>query len=303
MARGLLTDAAAPNSRPGLGHGGARRTLATRSDRRISLSAGILLLVATGARSAHADSEVDACISAHADGQVLHKNKRLLAARAKFQACASDRCPGLIRDDCQRFGEQVDTSLPRLVLAASDEQGRVLTDVRVLLDNRPFVSRLDGRPLALDPGAHRLRFETTDGQSRELFVVAQENQDLRRISADFRKDNAQRPPSEPASAVPTASYVLGGIGVLALGSFAYFGMRGNATKDCARPCSQDEVDRMNSQYLIADISLGIGLVSLGAATYLLFTRPSPSASPSAAQVSLRLASRPSGAALEAVGQF
>jgi hypothetical protein len=67
-------------------------------------------------------------------------------------------------------------------------------------------------------------------------------------------------------------WVLAGVGVVALGSFGYFGISGHARasdlKDgCGqtKTCDPADVDSARSKYLVADVSLGIGVVALGAA--------------------------------------
>ena len=95
------------------------------------------------------------------------------------------------------------------------------------------------------------------------------------------------PPSNPTpppggetakegSIVP--ALVVGGIGVLALGSFAIFGLGGksdvnNLENTCKPHCAESDVDKARTKLIIADISLGVGIVALGVATYLILTRP------------------------------
>lgn len=222
--------------------------------------------------AAHADAQANACIAAHADGQVLQNNHQLLAARAKFLTCSAETCPNLVRNDCVQFLQRVDERQPTVVLAAVGADEHDVSGVQVALDGKHWVSQVDGSPIALDPGEHHLQFRAPDGRVREYFVVAREGEKARRIVARF--DQAPPQPghgdTKSASAIPTASYVFGGVGVLALASFGYFALRGHSTQSCAPHCTSDEVDRLHSQYLAADISLVIGLASLGAATYFFF---------------------------------
>ena len=79
-------------------------------------------------------------------------------------------------------------------------------------------------------------------------------------------------PSERKKGPPAAAWIAGGLGVVALGSFAYFGLKGKSKesdlKECAPACPKDDFKDMKRQYLFADISLGVAAVSLGIATYL-----------------------------------
>jgi len=68
-----------------------------------------------------------------------------------------------------------------------------------------------------------------------------------------------------------------GLGVVALGSFAFFGLSGKGEvadlQGCKGHCAQDDVDKARTKLVIADISLGVGIVALGVATYMFVTRP------------------------------
>jgi hypothetical protein len=225
-------------------------------------------------------TDVKTCISAHADAQVLRGAKRLIESQEKLLACAVAECPAIIRADCGRWLDEVKAVLPTLVLAAVDEHGRDLADVAVTIDGKPLSARLDGSGQPVDPGEHRLRFTTKSGDVREVFVVAREGEKGRRVVAEFGAapaEPSEAAAAEPGSPIPLATYVLGGVGVVALGSFTFFGLSGRSTEsdleECAPNCRRDDVDTMRREYLIADISLGVGVLSLGAATYFFLTNP------------------------------
>jgi hypothetical protein len=85
---------------------------------------------------------------------------------------------------------------------------------------------------------------------------------------------------EPKGSASTTSmsplaYVFGGVGVLGLGSFAYFAIDGRAEKSrlaglCAPRCSDAEVAAVSTRYLAADVALGVGVAALIAAAYFAF---------------------------------
>jgi hypothetical protein len=78
-------------------------------------------------------------------------------------------------------------------------------------------------------------------------------------------------------ASPLLAYVVGGAGLAAVGSsllLAHWGREDNLLLDrCAPNCSQASVDHVSNMYIAADITLGAGVVALGAATWLYLTRP------------------------------
>jgi hypothetical protein len=83
--------------------------------------------------------------------------------------------------------------------------------------------------------------------------------------------------------------VLGGVGVVGIGAFAYLGLTAKGDLDhlrqtCAPFCSSSDLDSARHEALGADIALGVGVVSLAAAAYVLLTRPSAPASTSTAHV-------------------
>ena len=101
------------------------------------------------------------------------------------------------------------------------------------------------------------------------------------------------PPPEPIRAKPPAmAWVLGSVGVAALGSFAYFAISAESQTSCAPSCSDGEADEIYRKYLVADISLGVGVVALGVATYLFLKTPSKPE-----QVAIGIQPAPGGVAL------
>ena len=106
--------------------------------------------------------------------------------------------------------------------------------------------------------------------------------------------NAGTEPAPPpgrtaAAAVPTGVWVFGGLAVVAFGTEAFFGISGLSQRSslysqpCAKTatCNPDDVTSVRTKFTVADIGLGVGLVSAGLAAYLYFTRGSASASPKA----------------------
>jgi hypothetical protein len=84
--------------------------------------------------------------------------------------------------------------------------------------------------------------------------------------------------------VPPAAVVVGAVGVLGLGGFAYFGLTGKARESqldssCAPRCQQSDADHLRMTYLAADISLGVGVAALGIATWIAVASVSRRAPP------------------------
>jgi hypothetical protein len=129
----------------------------------------------TLARPAAADEpNVRECISANETAQDFRQTGRLREARRKLARCASASCPGPIRKDCAARLVEVEAATPTLVLEVRDAAGNDLNDVRVKSDGRPLADRLDGTPLAIDPGEHRLTFESPGMTPAEKTIIVHE---------------------------------------------------------------------------------------------------------------------------------
>src|SRR5580693_3183864 len=134
---------------------------------RISLAIGLLLV----GPSAFAFDRA-ACFDAAAEGQSLRDAHRLVEARERFRVCAQDECPSSMKGDCATWLEEVEKSLPTVVISARSETGTDLIDIVVRVDGRPFVSMVDGKSIPIDPGPHTFRFARTGSAWIERQVVA-----------------------------------------------------------------------------------------------------------------------------------
>jgi hypothetical protein len=233
------------------------------------------------------------CVTAYEAGQIARNERRLLEAKQSFGSCVQVECPAAARSDCARWLEEVEVALPTVVIQAVDERGRDLLDVRVLIDGRPVRERLDGTAIGVDPGTRTFRYEHR-GLVREQPVVLREAEKNRHLKIAFSSSAGAAPtrqvvPPAPGDArpVPTMVYVLGGVGLVALGNFAYFGIRSKVDESeledrgCAPRCPRDEVAAVATKRVIADVALGAAVLSLGAAVVIYLARPSAPAGPPA----------------------
>lgn len=269
---------------------------------RRTLSLLLAAAFATAPMSAFAQDK-EACVTASESGQKLRKQKKLRAARKELLACAQETCPAVVKKDCVTWLAEVDESLPTIILSAKDGSGNDVVDAKVLLDGEPFEGKLDGSAIAIDPGAHTFRFEPAKGEAVESKVIVREAEKNRVITVTLGEKpkpvaEPAPPPTKPAtpeapkasSGIPTSAYVLGGVAAASFVGFAYFGLSGRADRDhlldtCAPYCSKDDEKPARNRLLIADIALGVGIVSLGVATVLVLTAPS---APKADKAALRV---------------
>lgn len=93
----------------------------------------------------------------------------------------------------------------------------------------------------------------------------------------------------------TVAYVVGAVGIAAVAVGAGFGFQAlGKRRDSDRECPQDQCtqrgvdlnDQAKTAALVADITIGVGLVAVGVATYLLL-RPGATAAPAPGTVAMR----------------
>ena len=233
----------------------------------------------------------DACSAAYEHAQELRADKDLLGAREQLLACSNPTCAEFIRKDCGQWLGEVEVSLPSVAIQAHDEHARPLTAVQTSVDGTVAAAALDGHALGLNPGKHHFEFQAAGFLPVERDLLLVEGQKNQLIEVAFQALPAAplpapvAPPSEPGPRVSPAAYALGALGVVGLASFAGFGLSGlgqeHTLRDspCAgtRTCSDDQLSPIRHKYLIADISLGVGVVSLAAATYLFLSPSKPPA--------------------------
>ena len=268
------------------------------------LAASALSAVSSYALPGLAADEKKACVAAYEQAQLLRNESKLREAKVQLLVCARDVCPGMLRTDCVSWLSDVETNTPSVVVDAKDSVGKDISNVKVTVDGKPFATKLDGKSIAMDPGAHTFRYETSGFPVIEEQVIVKQGEKNRRIGVVFKasgepiKEKTDDPKSPGPAVVDlaqpsnrkTIAYVLGGVGVVGLGVGTFFYLSGKGAesdirgKPCAatKSCAQSDVDDVKKKYLIGDISMAAGVVALGVGAVLYFTAPkSPATAASA----------------------
>src|SRR5262245_3981726 len=133
------------------------------------------LATCVAASGAHADT-TEACASAAERAHALRATSKLLEAREQLLVCAGAPCPAVVRSLCAKWLLDLDVALPTLTIRAQDSRGRDVVGVHVTMDGRTWMDRLNGLPLAINPGLHRLRYETPAGSSKEEELLVAEGE-------------------------------------------------------------------------------------------------------------------------------
>lgn len=235
-----------------------------------------------------APDDREQCVASAEDAQQLRDEGKYRRAREQMLICARDACPRPIKSDCGKWLMELERDAPTVVLGARDTKGVDILDVKVSMDGVPILDRLTGMPVLVDSGEHTFKFESSDGTVKEERVLVRAAEKARPIIATFPgppSDNEKEttiaqaePPARSHEGSIVPALVVGGIGAAALGSFAIFGIAGrnevdDLEKNCKPNCAEKDVDSARTKLVIADISLGVGIVALGVAAYMLITRP------------------------------
>ena len=238
-----------------------------------------------------APAEGDSCAASYERAQEDRSAGHLVDARAELLVCAQTSCPEFIMTDCRRWLDEVEYAMPTVVFAVR-EGTRDLEDVLVTRNGKLIANRLDGRAVAVDPGKQRFVFELKRQPAAHGRCAdrrgGEEPGDRRRGAPPDRRGGADRvrrapgrrrrwPRAGPAAVAGAAGAGRrggGGPGRLRRVSRWRAGGRNRSLADrCAPRCTDGEVQSVRRKYLLADISLGVGVGALAVAGYLYLRDP------------------------------
>lgn len=189
--------------------------------------------------------------------------------------------------------------IPKLVI----ERGAGAETASVELDGVQLGESKLGKPVSVDPGAHRIvarvggeqfwqDVSIAEGQTKTVKLVAPPDfLQHQPVSPAHETSPAETPPPAPPpkkhSIVP---WIVGGAGVASLiTSGVFFGLRAKAESDLNAGCRgnvcpqrlQSTENSGKTDTVVADVTLGVGLVGVGVAAVLLLTSGSSSSKPPA----------------------
>jgi serine/threonine-protein kinase len=206
----------------------------------------------------------------------------------------------------REHADNLEAKLSRLALDVPPDVEK-LPGLQISVDGAEFGRALWSTPLPLDPGPHVVT-ATADGHTQvQLDVSLGKNGDLKVVTIPMlergggaaaaptpvaetpatQSPEADRPAAAPGDSGDTqrlVAYVVGGVGIVSVGGGALFGImalnkRSDAEKLCpTSPCAEAAagVEANDTAYTFANLSnvgIGVGVVALGVATYLLLTAP------------------------------
>ena len=117
--------------------------------------------------------------------------------------------------------------------------------------------------------------------------------------------------ADQRTGAPWSAYALAGVGLLGVGGYGAFTLKGLAENDalvalCKPDCNPTSVHHVRNLYLAADISLGVGVAALLGSTYLFLYSGGAEESPRARSghiSNVSIGPTPSGALATVAGTF
>ena len=242
--------------------------------------------------SAPALADDAACVSATEKALTLRQQGKLHAALKELATCSDASCPDEVKQECTKRLSEIDAVMPSLILEAKDLVGNDLADVNVTMDGTPFATTLDGRPMTVDPGAHKFHFTFLQAPPLDKTLVIREGERDRRETIVIQISPPKPPPFWGPTRVTALSVgVLGLAGLAVGGVFGGFALsaQNQESSDCAQGCNryaQALTDynyaQMNATASTALFITGGVLVATGVVLWILSPRSSVSVAPSAA---------------------
>jgi len=288
--------------------------------------------VATRPAWAQADKKAE-CAAAYEQSQELRGSGQLVEAEVKLRICSDEACPSFVRTDCSGWLEEVQRDVASIAVTAKDGSGEATTKVKVLLGDTVLAEELSGDPIPLNPGKHTLRFELEGADPIEKKVELDKGDKGHAIEVSFAskggdipdvapyasagadEDEGEEPKEEEESGKPGKlrpyAYIAGGVGAAGIITWAVVGAMGKGEESdlrdtCSPNCAKSKVDSVRTKYLIADISLGVGIAGLGAGVALFFLsqpKGDDDSSEDAARMDLDVRSTPGGGFATVSGRF
>ena len=255
----------------------------------------VIASVISGVPGTAAADDKQVCVAASEKGQQLRSSGKLVEAREQFNLCGRTECPKLIQQDCTQWMSEVLASLPSVVPGAKDKKGRDIVDARLSIDGKVVTETLDGKPIVVDPGVHSFVFEAKSAGAapavKEQFVIKPgEKNRLVSVTIATGDDGGAtaaagttEPPADTSkSSPPIAAYVVGGLGIAALGAAGVMALLASSDardlrSTCSPNCKQSDVDAIQTRYTINAVTAGVGGVLLITGIVLLIVHGSGSA--------------------------
>jgi len=232
--------------------------------------------VAAAASVAHASERGEVCATSAEQGERLRDEHKLLAARKAFLSCSQSDCPDFVKRDCAKWYEQLAQSIPTIVVEARDAERHDVPGARLTIDGVIVREHLDGLPIEVDPGEHTLTIDAPGFTTYSEHVLVAESERGRVVPLRIARPVAHETRHRMPGWIP---WTVGLFGVAALGGFAaaeivgqndYSSLRAQCGD--AHTCTPGQVSATRTDFILAAVSLGVGILAVGTATILFIVR-------------------------------
>jgi hypothetical protein len=309
----------------------------------VGIGAAAALMLSAGVGQA---ASKKSCTEAWNNGSAALKESKLRAARTWMNKCAATSCPAVMSRECATLSTKLALDIPSIVPSIVERKD-LLHAVEVSMDGEVLANQIDGRAIDVDPGLHDFVFKSDSGAVVKEKLVIQQGQHNRPVPISFegvlpepQEQLAKAPEAAAADetallsqdveeAEPTLSlrgtrsrlwkaptlgtYALAGLGALGVTGYYLFAIWAIGddrllARNCSPDCKPESVDHIRRLFLMSRVSLGVGVLAIGGATYLylknLWSRPGEvAASRRPPRYSLHLAPTTSGGWAAISGSF
>ncbi len=283
----------------------------------IFLSSNSMTAETRGAEPAESSGSDDAvaaraeCLSAHTRAQELKKQSKFVEANEFLSICSGAVCPGAIIEDCATWMSDLETITPSMVFQVHVD-GKEAPLAKIEVDGKVVEDEDKVSGVQVDPGLHKVTATLPDRAPMTQSINLPAGQRMRLVSFEFEDERPMAadagviPQEDVSRPVPVAVYPLVGVGVVGLAGFGVLASLSKAEqndlgKRCSPDCSDDDLSKMKTMYLIGDISAAVGVAALITAGVVYLARPKRRES--APPVSLMVAPTPQSLGLIASGTF
>jgi hypothetical protein len=238
---------------------------------RLAAAAFAIGLIAPATASAQEKGET--CATAYEQAQQHVKEHSPLRARAELRLCLA-ACPTVLARDCASWLTGVEPQVASLRVRVETSSG-ASARASLTIDDAP--ASAEGDAVDVDPGEHHVVARDAGGAVAEARVTLAPGQ--RDVSVRLR---FPAPPPIPPAMVPrpspppdrTVPFVIGGIGLAALGAGGALGVIGEVQRTdlaqtCAPGCSPKKVDAIRTEWIAGGVVAGAGLLAVATAVVLL----------------------------------
>jgi hypothetical protein len=192
--------------------------------------------------------------------------------------------------EIEKAREQLEARVPKVII----QRGEGAKNAKVEIDGVALGEAQIGKEFAVDPGSHKISAKIDRGQWDQTVEVAEgETKSVELVPPDDLKGAALPPDDTPPDDTPpddgsvkldtkkgagALPWIVGGVGIVALGAGAFFGLQAKKKEDDLNASCRGGVcpnskksleDESKQAALISNIGFGVGIACVGTAIVLL----------------------------------